>query len=179
MKPVAAGAIATPVGLRNDDALLLAAAGNVPVPYETLNPYCLQQATSPHIAAAGAGLTIDRVQIATKFGQIASLAQFVVVEGAGGWLAPIGDPHRPGNPGPTMADIAEDLRLPILLVIGMRLGCISHALLTADAIRARHLTLAGWIANPIDRGFMPGTADFAAYVDALDQRLPAPRLQLL
>jgi dethiobiotin synthetase len=179
MKPVAAGAIATPAGLRNDDALLLAAAGNVAIPYETLNPYCLQQATSPHIAAAAEGVSIDRVEITTNFARITSASQFVIVEGAGGWLAPIGDPPQPGKPGPTMADVAEALRLPVLLVVGMRLGCISHALLTADAIRARHLTLAGWIANPIEPGFMPGTADFAAYVGALDRRLPAPRLQLL
>jgi len=179
MKPVAAGAVDTPAGLRNDDALLLAAAGNVVVPYETLNPYCLRQATSPHIAAAEAGLSIDRVEIRTKFAQIASTSDFVVVEGAGGWLAPIGDPPQSGQAGPTMADIAEALGLPVLLVVGMRLGCISHALLTADAIRARQLTLAGWIANPIDPGLMPGSAGFSAYVDSLDRRLPAPRLQLL
>jgi len=178
MKPVAAGAIQTPAGLRNDDALLLAAAGNIAIPYETLNPYCLQQATSPHIAAAAAGISINRVEIKARFAQIASNTEFVIVEGAGGWLAPIGDP-QPGHPGPTMADVAEDLQLPVLLVVGMRLGCISHALLTSDAIRARQLTMAGWIANPIDPEFMPGTADFTAYVDALDRRLPAPRLQLL
>ena len=179
MKPVAAGAIATPAGLRNDDALLLAAAGNVAIPYEILNPYCLQQATSPHIAAAAAGVHIDRVEIRTKFARIASNAEFVIVEGAGGWLAPIGDPFQPGQSGPTMADVAEDFQLPVLLVVGMRLGCINHALLTSDAILARRLALAGWIANPIDPEFMPGTDHFNAYVDALDRRLPAPRLQLL
>jgi dethiobiotin synthetase len=179
MKPVAAGATATPAGLRNDDALMLASAGNVAIPYDVLNPYCLQQATSPHIAAAAAGLSIDRVEIVSRFARIASSSEFVIVEGAGGWLAPIGDPSEAGHPGPTMADVAEDLRLPVLLVVGMRLGCISHALLTAAAIRMRQLSLAGWIANPIDPGFMPGNADFAAYVEALDRRLPAPRLQLL
>jgi dethiobiotin synthetase len=172
MKPVAAGAITTAAGLRNDDALMLAAAGNVEIPYTTLNPYCLRQATSPDIAAAAEGVSIDRVAITREFARIASASRFVVVEGAGGWLAPIGDAE-------TMADIAGDLQLPVLLVVGMRLGCISHALLTADAIRARQLAVAGWIANPVEPGFMPGSADFATYVDALERRLPAPRLQLL
>ncbi len=178
LEPVAAGAVATPAGLRNEDALALAAAGNVLLSYGTLNPYCLQQATSPHIAARSAGISIDTGVIAQAYGMIALSSDLVVVEGAGGWLAPIGDPRRSGSSGPTMADVAATLALPVLLVVGMRLGCISHALLTADAIRARGLVLAGWIANPIDAAFGAGTPEFAAYLGALEIRLPAPRLQL-
>lgn len=179
MKPVAAGAAVTSAGLRNDDALALAAAGNVPFPYDTLNPYCLQQASSPHIAARTEGTSIDRAVIKRKFAEISRNSDVVVVEGAGGWLAPIGNPPQPGHPGPTMADVAAVLHLPVLLVVGLRLGCISHALLTADSIQARGLTLAGWIANPIEPGFAPGSADSTSCVDALEERLPAPRLQLL
>lgn len=179
MKPVAAGAELTLAGLRNDDALALAAAGNVDLPYEMLNPYCLPQATSPHIAARDAGILIDISVITNQFARILEKSDLIVVEGAGGWLAPIGDPPQTGLPGPTMEDVAAELDLPVLLVVGMRLGCINHAMLTADAIRARGLVLAGWIANPIDRDFLANAAGFAAYVNALELRLPAPRLQLL
>jgi dethiobiotin synthetase len=178
MKPVAAGAVQTPAGLRNDDALALAGAGNVALPYETLNPYCLAQATSPHIAARNAEISIDIVEILSKYVLIASKSDVIVVEGAGGWLAPVGEPVVQGTTGPTMADVAAALALPVVLVVGMRLGCISHALLTADAIRARGLQLAGWIANPIDPEFLPASAGYTAYVDSLEQRLPAPRLQV-
>ncbi len=178
MKPVAAGAVATPVGLRNDDALALAMAGNVELPYEALNPYCLAQATSPHIAAKNAAISIDISFIIRQYALISAKSDIVVVEGAGGWLAPIGDPVIGGSSGPTMADVAAALQLPVLLVVGMRLGCISHALLTADAIRARGLRLAGWCANPIAAEFLPGSAAYAGYLEALQQRLPAPRLQV-
>jgi dethiobiotin synthetase len=171
MKPVAAGATPTPDGLRNDDALALARAGNVVLPYETLNPYCLAEATSPHIAAKNEGISIDIELIKERYSSIVLKSDVIVVEGAGGWLAPIADKS-------TMADVAVALGLPVLLVVGMRLGCISHALLTADSIRTQGLQLAGWIANPIDPEFLPGSAGYAAYVDALEQRLPAPRLQV-
>ncbi|MEO8308075.1 MAG: dethiobiotin synthase [Pseudomonadota bacterium] len=178
MKPVAAGATLTPAGLRNEDALALAQAGNVALAYETLNPYCLAAATSPHIAARYEAISIDIAIIMHRFSQIVGKTDIVVVEGAGGWMAPIGDPLYPGTPGPTMADVAQKLGLPVLLVVGMRLGCISHALLTADAIRTQGLQLAGWIANPIDPDFLPASAGYAEYVEALEQRLPAPRLQV-
>jgi dethiobiotin synthetase len=171
MKPVAAGADSTPDGLRNDDALALAAAGNVAIPYETLNPYCLAEATSPHIAAKNAGISIDIELIVARYSIIASQSDVVIVEGAGGWLAPIGDET-------TMADVAVALGAPVLLVVGMRLGCISHALLTAASIRERGMPLAGWIANAISPEFLPASVAYKAYVDALEQRLPAPRLQV-
>jgi dethiobiotin synthetase len=178
MKPVAAGAMMTPAGLRNEDALQLAGAGNVALSYETLNPYCLVQATSPHIAARNASISIEIDKIVSRYAVISAKSDVVVVEGAGGWLAPVGEPAVQGETGPTMADVAAALALPVVLVVGMRLGCISHALLTADSIRARGLQLAGWFANPIDAEFLPASAGYAAYVNALAQRLPAPRLQV-
>ena len=146
MKPVAAGAVSTPAGLRNDDALCLAAAANVETPYETLNPYCLRAPVSPHIAAEEARIVIDPAVIRREFDVICASADCVVVEGAGGWLAPIGG-HR------TMEDIAVALGLPVILVVGLRLGCLNHAGLTARAIRASGLRLAHWVANEIDPSF--------------------------
>lgn len=172
MKPVAAGAEMTSHGLRNDDALDLAAAGNVRLPYELTNPICLERPTSPHLAAEDAGKRIEVGIILTAFEQIMARSDLVIVEGAGGWLAPIGAPSRPGDPGPTMQEIALALGLPVVLVVGLRLGCLNHALLTADAIRRSGLPLAGWIANPVDHTF----EDAPRYVDSLRQRLPEPLL---
>ena len=138
------------------------------MPYELLNPVCLPLPTSPHLAARAAGVRIDIAAIAAAYARLEQRADVVVVEGAGGWLAPIDDA------GATMQDVALALNLPVLLVVGMRLGCISHALLTQQAIAACGLTLAGWVANDIEPGF---DAD-GAYARALAQRLAAPRLTL-
>ncbi len=143
MKPVAAGAVATAKGLRNGDAASLAAAANVAADYELVNPYCLAAPVSPHIAAAEAGITIELGRIVERFEELARRADCVVVEGAGGWLAPIGERQ-------TMADVAGALKLPVILVVGLRLGCLNHALLSARAIEASGLRLAGWIANHIE-----------------------------
>ncbi|MEY2853919.1 MAG: dethiobiotin synthase [Pseudomonadota bacterium] len=166
MKPVAAGADLTPDGLRNEDALALLAAGNVPMPYGRCNPVCLPRPTSPHLAAREAGIDIDIELIAREYRTIVSETDVILVEGAGGWFAPITETTS------TMADIAQALGLPVLLVVGIRLGALSHALLTAEAIVHSGLPFAGWIANPIDPRFPDG----AAYVDCLERRLPAPRL---
>lgn len=174
MKPVAAGADPGPAGARNDDALALMAAANVTVPYELVNPCCLLAPTSPHLAARREEKCIDLAAITTAYERIESLSDVIIAEGAGGWLAPVGEPPVPGLPGPTMQDVALALGLPVLLVVGVRLGCLSHALLTADAIRRSGLTLAGWIANPIDPAFV----DRAEYVESLALRLPAPQLRL-
>lgn len=170
MKPVAAGAIDTSHGWRNDDALDLSAAASVRLPYELVNPCCLPRPTSPHLAARDAGRPIDLAALKAAYCRIAAQADIVVVEGAGGWYVPVGDPEAPGRPGPTMADLAVALGLPVLLVVGIRLGCLNHALLTADAVRASGLPLAGWVANAMD----PDFADTENYVDALARRLPAP-----
>jgi len=174
MKPVAAGAEATSHGLRNDDALELQFAASVRLPYEWVNPCCLADATSPHLAARRAGKTIDIPAIKAAFDRICTESDVIVVEGAGGWLAPVGDPETPGEAGPTMEDIARALGLPVLLVVGIRLGCISHALMTAEAIRRGGLPLAGWVANPID----PEFADRRDYVESLQLRLAAPLLSI-
>ncbi|MGC4029225.1 MAG: dethiobiotin synthase [Steroidobacteraceae bacterium] len=174
MKPVAAGAERAAGGLRNEDALALQAAGNVALPYEVLNPCCLARPTSPHLAAQETGVSISCDTIKSNFDRIVSLSDLVAVEGAGGWWAPIGEPGHAGERGPTMEDVARALGLPVLLVVGVRLGSLNHALLTAAAIRGCGLRLAAWVANPID----PGFEDCAAYVESLQRRLPAPRVSV-
>jgi dethiobiotin synthetase len=174
MKPVAAGAELTSHGLRNDDALALQYAANVRLPYELVNPCCLPDPTSPHLAAARAGRGVHIPSIKAAFDLISTETDVIVVESAGGWLAPIAAPARPGEAGTTMEDIARTLGLPVLLVVGIRLGCISHALLTVQAIRSSGLALAGWVANPID----PDFADRQDYVESLRSRLPAPLLSI-
>jgi dethiobiotin synthetase len=167
MKPVAAGAEATPAGLRNADALQLSRAANVPSPYGRVNPFCLPMATSPHIASRSAGIRIDLAAIQQEFLTLINGAvDVVVVEGAGGWLAPISETE-------TMADVAVTLQLPVLLVVGLRLGCLNHALLTAQAIEASGLQLAGWIANNVQ----PQFEHAAENVALLERRLAAPLLE--
>jgi dethiobiotin synthetase len=146
MKPVAAGADPTPAGLRNADALELAEAANVRAPYEMMNPFCAPLAASPHIASKEAGIAVDLATIRQKFSELAALSDIVIVEGAGGWLAPISETE-------TMADVAVSLDLPVLLVVGLRLGCLNHALLTAQAIHSQELELAGWVANHLQPRF--------------------------
>ena len=170
MKPVAAGAIDSSHGLRNDDALDLASVASVRLPYDLVNPCCLPRPTSPHLAARDAGRPIDVPALVAGYNRIATQADMVVVEGAGGWYVPIGEPPGPGQAGPTMADLAVALGLPVLLVVGIRLGCLNHALLTAEAIRGSGLRLAGWVANVID----PAFPDVEDYIQSLSIRLPVP-----
>lgn len=172
MKPVAAGVIDTPDGLRNEDALALAGAAGMSLPYQLINPICLERPTSPHLAAMDAGVQVNIDNITQAYAAIRSRSDLVLAEGAGGWLAPIGPPACPGSDGPTMQDVALALDLPVLLVVGIRLGCLSHALLTADAIRRSGLPLLGWAANCLD----PGFGDTDRYVESLKERLPEPLL---
>src|SRR5690606_27368298 len=125
MKPVAAGAEMTSHGLRNDDALELMGAANVRLPYELVNPVCLARATAPHLAAEQTATRMDPDMTAAAFAQIRQRSELVIVEGAGGWLAPIGPAAADGETGPTMEDVARRLGLPVLLVVGIRLGAIS------------------------------------------------------
>jgi dethiobiotin synthetase len=166
MKPVAAGAVETAEGLRNADATDLSAASNVKAPYKSVNPFCLAEPTSPHIAARSAGIRIDLSIIQREFAQLETAADLVVVEGAGGWLAPISDTH-------SMADVAAALDLPVILVVGLRLGCLNHALLTSQAIHASGLRLAGWVANHLQPRFEHAAENIAL----LERRLPAPLLE--
>ncbi len=163
LKPIAAGCEKTPAGLRNADALLLQSVITQNLGYEQINPIALEAAIAPHIAAQqeNRSLCVDRI---TGFCRgVLSSADFTLVEGAGGWRVPI-------NQRETMADLAKSLQLPVILVVGIRLGCINHALLTYEAIARDGLPFAGWIANCID-------ADMRALhenIDSLAVRLPAP-----
>jgi dethiobiotin synthetase len=143
MKPVAAGVVATPSGEFNDDALELLAAGNVPAAYDDVNPWLLRTPASPHLAARAGGVTIDHERIAAAFSRLRAASDLVLVEGAGGWHAPISGSE-------TMAHVAARLGLPVILVVGLRLGCLNHALLTRDAIRACGMQFAGWVANLLE-----------------------------
>lgn len=140
MKPVAAGTIHTPQGPRNDDALELLGASNVAASYEDVNPCLLATPASPHLAARHEGVAIRSEPILAAQRRIGSLSNCLVVEGAGGWLAPISAVE-------TMGNLAEKMALPVILVVGLRLGCLNHALLTRAAIRSQGLPFAGWIAN--------------------------------
>jgi dethiobiotin synthetase len=167
LKPVAAGAVRTAAGWRNDDALALQAASSISLPYETINPVCLPLATSPHLAARSAGVAIDVCALANSVRATALQAQLVLVEGAGGWLTPLDDQQ-------TLADFARELAAPVILVVGLRLGCLNHAQLTANAIREGGLPLAGWIANELanDHG------DRAAQIEFLTRKLGQPPLRV-
>ncbi|ADX47641.1 dethiobiotin synthase [Paracidovorax avenae] len=167
MKAIAAGA--EPIGpggtLANEDVLALRAASTVQVAPALDNPVLLPDPLSPHIAARRAGTRIDIAAIVQACGALAAQADAVVVEGAGGFHVPLSDTE-------TGADLAQALGLPVVLVVGLRLGCLSHAALTADAIRARGLPLAGWIASRIDPAMLAAEDNIAW----LRQRLQAPLL---
>jgi dethiobiotin synthetase len=168
-KPVAAGCEPGVEGWRNDDALLLMRHQTIGQSYAQINPVALRAAVAPHIAAAEEGVSVSVAQLATHCQRIlAAQAGLTVIEGAGGWRVPVNDDE-------TLADLARALALPVVLVVGMRLGCINHALLSAEAIRRDGLTLAGWVANRID-ATMPV---FDANLATLDARLGAPRLGLV
>ena len=165
MKPVAAGLVQTQDGWDSEDAIALRAASTVRVPPALDNPVRLPDPLSPHLAAERAGTRIDIHHLVACQRELAQHADAMVVEGAGGFLVPLSPEH-------TGADLAQALGLPVLLVVGLRLGCLNHALLSAEAIRARGLTLAGWVANRID----PGMAAADDNIAFLRQRLGAPLL---
>lgn len=148
MKPVASGADFFDLGdgrreLRNDDALALLKAAGDRFEYAAINPYCFEPAISPHIAAMEAGVTVDLARLRAAVWDLATKCDCMVVEGAGGWFAPLG-------PELTIAELAGALNLPILLVVGLRLGCLNHAMLSRQAIERSGLTLAGWAVSEID-----------------------------
>jgi len=167
MKPVASG-IAVGSG-RNEDVAALEAAGNVQVPLALRNPYAFAPAIAPHLAAAQVGVKIELGRIDLAYRELALVADRIVVEGAGGPFSPLDDVEH------DMLDIASTIGLPVLLVVGVRLGCLNHALLSALAIRARGLTLAGWVANAIE----PALPCFDENVATIERRLAAPRLVTL
>lgn len=168
MKPVASGCERTDEGWRNEDALRLQAASAPTPTYDVVNPYALPSPTAPSLAAAEVGVRIDLAHLVSSYRSLAAQADAVVVEGVGGWAAPL-------DRGLEQADLARALALPVILVVGLRLGCLNHARLTARAVRADGLSLVGWIANRIDSDFR----DADAYLDLLDEALDAPRLGVL
>lgn len=143
MKPVSAGCESTPEGLRNGDALKLLDAANVKADYELVNPYAFEPAIAPHIAAAQIGVSMDQSRIDSAFDQLNGKAEKIVIEGAGGWRVPLTEDS-------TMAQLAQGFGLPVILVVGLRLGCLNHGLLTYEAIQHDGLKCIGWVGNVID-----------------------------
>lgn len=169
IKTVAAGATAVETSggqvWHNDDADALAQAANVVLPTALAVPYMLHAAAAPHVSAKLQNITIDIGHIQRCYAQVVELADAVVVEGVGGFCVPLSDQTN-------TADLAQQLALPVIMVVGLRLGCLNHALLTADAIAARGLKLVGWVANTVDVGMAYAEDN----VEALAARLPAPLL---
>jgi dethiobiotin synthetase len=163
MKPVAAGAVESGGALVNDDVMALAEAGNVAADGSLVNPYCFVPPVAPHIAAAEAGVAIELDRILRAYRALRDTADRVIVEGVGGFRVPLG-------PRLDSTALAAALGLPVVLVVGMRLGCLNHALLTAEAVRASGLELAGWVANHVDADMSRADENVAALVD----RLAAP-----
>lgn len=165
-KPVASGCESTAQGLRNADALALMAESSIELTYAEVNPLAFAPAIAPHLAAREAGVVLSVQSLLPPMRHVLSAgADFTVIEGAGGWRVPLAGQE-------TLSDLAQALGLPVILVVGVRLGCISHALLTAEAIRQDGLQLAGWVANIID----PHTSRLEENLATLAERLPAPCL---
>ena len=166
IKPVAAGCEKTDEGLKNADALLLLQTMSRELPYTQVNPVAFEEPIAPHIAADNAGKRLTASQLAGYCrGVLMTAGDFTVVEGAGGWRVPL-------NSIETLANLAGELNLPVILVVGIRLGCINHALLTAEAIRHDGLPLAGWVANHID----PAMPYAKENVETLASLIQAPLL---
>lgn len=163
MKPVASGCERTADGWRNEDALMLQAASDPRPAYEDINPHALPAPTAPQLAAREAGVDVALEPILSAHARLAAVAERVVVEGVGGWMAPLAD-------GLEQCALAGALEAEVVLVVGLRLGCLSHARLTARAIQADGLRLAGWIGSAVD----PAFERRQAYLDLLHDALPAP-----
>ncbi len=147
LKPLASGAARTSAGLRNADALMLAAEGAFQVPYEMTNPWCFEPAIAPHLAAAEAGVALSVGELVRWYERACAGAEVAVVEGAGGWRLPL-------HPDGFLSDLPERLGLGVVLVVGLRLGCLNHARLAFEAIeRSGRCPFLGWIGNTIDPGF--------------------------
>ena len=168
MKPVASDCAETTAGLRNEDALLLQAQGSTPLDYALINPYAFAPAIAPHIAAEQSGQRIDINTVKQNLERLQQQAEIVIVEGVGGWQVPLNENER-------VADLARALGLPVILVVGLKLGCINHALLSAESIRTTGCQLAGWIANSIN----PKMAAMAQNIQAIEARIGTPMLGII
>jgi dethiobiotin synthetase len=163
MKPVASGAGPTADGLRNADARRIQQQSSVQVPYSLVNPFVFEPPIAPHLAAEQAGVEISFARILECYKQLSAQGDLVMVEGVGGWRVPL---SSDGD----LSDLAKALGLPVILVVGVRLGCINHALLTVESIQAKELTLAGWVANIMD----PEMLELDANLATLRQSIDAP-----
>ncbi|MCF6354996.1 MAG: dethiobiotin synthase [Candidatus Polarisedimenticolaceae bacterium] len=160
MKPVASGAANTTEGLHNEDAIRIQAQGSILIPYSTLNPYVYEPPIAPHLAAEQAGEKIDLGIISSHYRSLLAQADCVVVEGAGGWRVPV-------NREQSIADLVQMLNLPVILVVGLRLGCINHALLSAESILASGIQLAGWVANVVEPDMLSRDENIATLRSAI------------
>lgn len=163
MKPVASGCTWLDGGWKNDDALALQQASAVEVAYADINPFALEHPLAPELAARDAGTEVTLPPIFDAYARLATKADAVVVEGVGGWAAPLSSSLM-------QVDLVRALELPVVLVVGLRLGCLNHALLSARAIEADGATLAGWIGSHVD----PAMARVEDNLKMLQARLPAP-----
>lgn len=166
MKPVASGCTRTPEGWRNADALALQQASDPRPDYLLVNPFALRDPTAPQLAARAAGVAVSLAPMLAAYAALATMADRVVVEGVGGWLAPLAD-------GLEQSDLVKALDLPVILVVGLKLGCLNHARLTARAIAADGCRLTGWIGSLVEPGFPDD------YVDLVRAALPVPCLGVL
>jgi dethiobiotin synthetase len=165
MKPVASGCDQHPEGLRNADAERIQAQGTLAVPYALVNPYAFARPIAPHVAAAEVGILIELDRIRAAHTELTRQADWVLVEGVGGWRVPLG-------PECFVGDIPRTLDLPVILVVGLKLGCLNHALLTAESIQSSGLHLTGWIANQVD----PDMLALEANLETLHRLIQAPCL---
>ncbi|HXQ30801.1 MAG TPA: dethiobiotin synthase [Steroidobacteraceae bacterium] len=165
MKPVASGCMTTPAGLRNEDALTLLRESSAQWPYEVVNPCAYRPAIAPHLAAEEAGRPVDFEAIAANYATLTALSDIVIVEGAGGWRTPLGGALTVGH-------LARHLELPVIIVVRLRLGCLNHALLTAESVLAQGASIGGWVANGIESDFERRAENVAT----LKGLIPAPCL---
>ena len=165
MKPVASGCRVTDAGRPSEDAERLLAAGNVPADYFDVNPYAFLPAIAPHLAAREENVEIGLPRILESFRRLRERADWIVVEGVGGWNVPLAERLM-------LADVVRAMQLPVIVVVGLRLGCLNHALLTIEAIQRDEIALAGWIANRID----PEMERVEENIAALESRIAAPLL---
>lgn len=161
MKPVASGCARSPNGLRNNDAVRLRAQGSTEAPYGLVNPYAFEPAIAPHIAAGESGVEIRIPNIEQAYRTLAGEADQVIVEGVGGWRVPLG-------PKLFVSDIPKALGLPVILVVGLKLGCINHALLTVESIQSTGGVLVGWVANQVDPTMLSRDANLATLAALID-----------
>jgi len=168
MKPVACGCVVIDGIYQNDDAVRLQRQASITIPYKEINPYALPAPVAPHLAAAGIGQQIDLDHIRQIYAQQKDKADYVVIEGVGGWVVPL-------NTDSTTADMVMAMDIPVILVVGIRLGCLNHALLTQAAIQQQGIRLAGWVANCIDKDCLGVENN----IDTLRERLNAPLLGIV